>query len=227
MLYYNILYYTVLYYTILYYTMLCYTILYYTVLYYTILYYTILYYTILYYTILYYTILHTKLRLQRRRKEQAPIFSRDAAKQRQITWKKSAHPLCVPIRRIYRGGRRHHADMSVVVLKTLSCRPRVLPGHKDHLKYQYHRYRRRGRHRFCRCVYARSYPIAREPWVGEERQTDGCRTCSDLSVLQGSARWPYSVQVDVSSNIGVFFILGRKMSDFRSERVNNKFLVNP
>ena len=35
-----------------------------------------------------------------------------------------------PIRRIYRGGRRRHADMSVVVPITLSCRPRVLPGHK-------------------------------------------------------------------------------------------------
>jgi hypothetical protein len=50
---------------------------------------------------------------------------------------------CAPVRRIYRGGRRHHADMSVVVLKTLSCRPRVLPGNKDYMKYQYHRYCRR------------------------------------------------------------------------------------
>ena len=51
-----------------------------------------------------------------------------ATKQYQITWKTSAHLLCAPIRRIYRGGRRHHADMSVVVPITLSCR--VLPGHK-------------------------------------------------------------------------------------------------
>ena len=72
-----------------------------------------------------------------------------------ITWKTGAHLLCATIRRIYRGGRRHHADMSVVVLITLSCRPRVQPGHKDYMKYQYHRYRRRHRHRFCRCVYAR------------------------------------------------------------------------
>ena len=36
-----------------------------------------------------------------------------------------------PIRHIYRGGRWHyHADMSVVVPITLSCRPRVLCGHK-------------------------------------------------------------------------------------------------
>jgi hypothetical protein len=36
-----------------------------------------------------------------------------------------------PIRHIYRGGRwHHHADMSVVVPITLSCRPRVLCGHK-------------------------------------------------------------------------------------------------
>ena len=62
---------------------------------------------------------------------------------------------CAPIRRIYRGGRRHHADISVVVPKTFPCRPRVLPGHKDYMKYQYHRYRHRYRHRFCRCVYAR------------------------------------------------------------------------
>jgi hypothetical protein len=53
-----------------------------------------------------------------------------ATKQRQTTWKTSAHLLCAPIRRIYRGGRRHHADMSVVVPITLSCRPRVLRGHK-------------------------------------------------------------------------------------------------
>ena len=48
-----------------------------------------------------------------------------------ITWKTSAHLLCAPCRHIYRGGRRHHADMSVVVPITLSCWPRVLPGHKD------------------------------------------------------------------------------------------------
>jgi hypothetical protein len=52
-------------------------------------------------------------------------------------------------------GSRHDADMYVVVLITLSCRPRVLPSHKDYMKYQYHRYRRRGQHRFCRSVYAR------------------------------------------------------------------------
>ena len=79
-----------------------------------------------------------KLRLQRRTKEQAPIFSRDATKQRQDHMEESAHLLCAPIRRIYRGGRRHHADMSVAVLITLSCRPSVLPGHKDYMKYQYH-----------------------------------------------------------------------------------------
>ena len=48
-----------------------------------------------------------------------------------ITWKASAHLFCAPCRRIYRGGRRHHADISVVVPIILSCRPRVLPGHKD------------------------------------------------------------------------------------------------
>jgi len=48
-----------------------------------------------------------------------------------ITWKARAHLLCAPCRRIYRGGRRHHVDMSVVVPINLSCRPRVLPGHKD------------------------------------------------------------------------------------------------
>ena len=84
-----------------------------------------------------------------------PVFSRDATKQRQTTWKTSAHLLCAPVRRICRGSRRHHADMSGVVPITLSCRPRVLPGHKDYMKYQYHRYRHRHRHRFCRCVYAR------------------------------------------------------------------------
>ena len=47
-----------------------------------------------------------------------------------ITCKTSAHLLCAPCRRNYRGGRRHHADMSVVVAITLSLRPRVLPGHK-------------------------------------------------------------------------------------------------
>ena len=40
-----------------------------------------------------------------------------------ITCKTGAHLLYAPIRRIYRGGRRHHADMSVVVLITLSVRP--------------------------------------------------------------------------------------------------------
>jgi hypothetical protein len=35
-----------------------------------------------------------------------------------------------PIPRIYRAGRRRHADMSVVVPITLSCRPRVLHDHK-------------------------------------------------------------------------------------------------
>ena len=54
-----------------------------------------------------------------------------------ITWKTSAHLLCAPIRRIYRGGRRHHADMSLVALITVSCRPRVLPGHKGYMKYKY------------------------------------------------------------------------------------------
>ena len=49
---------------------------------------------------------------------------------RQITWKTSAHLLCAPIRRVCRGGRRHHVDMSVVVLITSSCRPRILPGRK-------------------------------------------------------------------------------------------------
>ena len=38
--------------------------------------------------------------------------------------------------------------MPVVVLVTLSCRSRVLPGHKDYMKYHYYRYSRR-------CVYAR------------------------------------------------------------------------
>jgi len=33
-------------------------------------------------------------------------------------------------RPIYRGGRRHRTDMTVVIPITLSCRPRVLPGHK-------------------------------------------------------------------------------------------------
>jgi len=33
-------------------------------------------------------------------------------------------------RPIYRGGRRHRTDISVVVPITLSCRPRVLPGYK-------------------------------------------------------------------------------------------------
>ena len=33
-------------------------------------------------------------------------------------------------RPIYRGGRRHRTDMSVVVPITLSCRPRVLPDYK-------------------------------------------------------------------------------------------------
>jgi len=33
-------------------------------------------------------------------------------------------------RPVYRGGRRHRTDMSLVVQITLSCRPRVLRGHK-------------------------------------------------------------------------------------------------
>jgi hypothetical protein len=51
------------------------------------------------------------------------LFCVPEDKQRQITLKTSAHLLCAPIRSIYRGGRRHHADMSVVVPITLSCRP--------------------------------------------------------------------------------------------------------
>ena len=77
----------------------------------------------------------------------------------QITWKMSVHLLCAPVQRIYQGGCRHHADMSVIVLKTLPCRPHVLPGHKDYMKYQYHQYRRWGRHRFYQCVYTRPYPF--------------------------------------------------------------------
>jgi hypothetical protein len=45
-----------------------------------------------------------------------------------------------------------------------------------------------------------------------------------VTVLQVSARSLHSVQVDASSNIGVF-TLGRKMSDCKSERVNIKCLV--
>ena len=73
-----------------------------------------------------------------------------------------AHLLCAPIRRIYRGVRRHHADMSVVVLITLSCRPRLLPGRKDCVKYQYHQYRHRGRHDFVSsCTPALSVTVSR------------------------------------------------------------------
>jgi hypothetical protein len=53
-------------------------------------------------------------------------------------------------------------------------------------------------------------PIAQEPRGGGDRQTDGYRTCSNLSQLQGSARSLYSVQVDTSSNIGMFLNLVRK-----------------
>ena len=41
------------------------------------------------------------------------------------------------------------------LLITLSCRPRVLRGHKDYMTYEYHLYHHRHRHRFCRRVYAR------------------------------------------------------------------------
>ena len=54
-------------------------------------------------------------------------------------------------------------------------------------------------------------PIAWEPRVGEERQTDGHRTCSDLA---GSL---YSVQVDASSNIGVFLFSVRRRFTLQRE----------
>jgi hypothetical protein len=122
------------------------------------------------------SILHTKL--------QAPVFSREAytthetastylLQRRYVTWKTSPHLLCAPRRRIYRGGRRHQINMSVVVLITLSCRPLVLSGHKDYMKYQYHRYRCRHRHQFCRCVYARPNGYGRSTQLGTKW---GCTT---------------------------------------------------
>jgi hypothetical protein len=64
-------------------------------------------------------------------------------------------------------------------------------------------------------------PIAREPRVGGERQTDGYRTCSDLSAR--------SLLLSTSGRIFKYrcvLLLGRKMSDCKSEqRVNIKFLV--
>ena len=66
-------------------------------------------------------------------------YSPETLRNVKITCKRSAHFLWAPIRRIYRGGRRHHADMSVVVLIALSCRSPVLPGHKDYMKHHYHR----------------------------------------------------------------------------------------
>jgi hypothetical protein len=65
----------------------------------------------------------------------------------------------------------------------------------------------------------RTNPIAWEPRVGGERQTGW-----PVTVLQGLAWSHYSVQVEASSNRHVL-ILGQKMSDCKSERVNIKFLV--
>jgi hypothetical protein len=59
--------------------------------------------------------------------------------------------------------------------------------------------------------------MAREPTVGGERQTDGYRICSDLSQC-------YKAQLDRFTQYNgrvfkyrLFLILGRKMSDFKSE----------
>ena len=107
-----------------------------------------------YYTILHYTTHETPITKMNKRASTCLLHSIVATKQHQITRKMTAHLLCTPVWRIYRGGRRHHAGVSVVILITLSCRPHVLPGHKDYMKYQYHRYRPQGQHRFCQCVYA-------------------------------------------------------------------------
>ena len=85
------------------------------------------------------------------------------------------------------GGLRHHADMSVVVLVTLSRRPRVLPGHKDYMKYQYHRYRRRGRHRFCRCVYV--HPNCNPRRLSEPRNTKLCSRVRHSGYVGCSTRY--------------------------------------
>ena len=80
---------------------------------------------------------------------------------------------------IYRGGRRHHADMSVVFLITWSCRPRVHPGHKDYMKHLHHRYRRRCRHRFCRCVYAHPYGCVWHDAIARRRAESGAAVPSN------------------------------------------------
>ena len=68
-------------------------------------------------------------------------------------------------------------------------------------------------------------PIAQEPRVGGERQTDGYRTHSDLSQVTRLS------SINLPSTSGPIFkyrcilILSWKMSDCKSERVNIKFLV--
>ena len=67
-------------------------------------------------------------------------------------------------------------------------------------------------------------PIAREPRVGEERQTDGYRTCSDLSQCYKAQLGPFTQHNGRIFKYRRVLILGRKMSDCKSERVT-KFLV--
>jgi hypothetical protein len=69
-------------------------------------------------------------------------------------------------------------------------------------------------------------PIAQELTVGGERQADGYRTCSDLTVLQASARLLYSVQVDTSSNIGVFLTSVGKCLTANVNELTSSFLLN-
>jgi len=61
--------------------------------------------------------------------------------------------------------------------------------------------------------------------VGGERQTDGYRTCSDC---HGVTRLSSIASLSTSGRIVKYrrvLILGRKMSDCKSERVNVRFLV--
>ena len=70
------------------------------------------------------------------------------------------------------------------------------------------------------------YPTAREPRVGGERQTDGYRTCSDLSQCYKAQLDRFTQYIGRNFKYRRVLILCRKMSDCKSgQGVNIKFLV--